>query len=277
MSIIKKGVEKIGSYSIKKVYEKTLDNSSDVEQCIIHLAIPAYAHIGYISSLSFEIVGGSEMDPQNYTECAVRGSIIEQMPSGTPGNFTSDDWDAIMEDAAPIDPDQITAHGDSTDVDITGGEHVAANQHEFFRRTYTLGLPNNAYPTNANKIRYKAAGRYKGHARTGQMLGISNPKQLFVGALSSVPDVESDKSNSAAGGYSDMLTLYQALMDNLPVNSETTSPTQGEAMAAGIEDYLYHGFRHDTLAATDSLHIRMYLSARLDIYQPTGARYVPAP
>lgn len=272
MTIIRKGVEKIGSYSMKKVFQKTLDDSSDGEQCIAMLLIAPYTHIGYIHSLKWEIVGASEEDPESFTECALRGSMVE-LPTGT---TLADDWDAHMNYWMNTDPDEFTSVGTPTDVGITGEEHVAANQHEFFRREYTLGLPTYAYPTNASKIRYRASGSYKGHARTGNQLDIARGKLFGVGALSSVPGVESDKSDSATGGYGQQ-ALYEALLDNLPASSEKSSPSQGDALASGVEKYLYDGVAHDVLSQTDALHIRMYLSARLDIYQPTSSRYISAP
>lgn len=275
MAIIRKGVDKVGSLSIKKVYEKTIDDSSQVEQAIALMWFPAYTHLGYIHSLSWEIVGASAMVPQSYTECIIRGSIDNTERHET--QIASDDWDVVMEDFLPADPDQLLDHGATDSVDITGEEHVASTGHEFFRRSYTLGFPTNAYPTATDRIRYKASGRYKGHVRTRGFLDISAPKIMAIGALSKIPGVETDKSNSAGGGYANNELLYAALLDNFPSNSEEVGPTLGTAMAAEVEDYLYHGVRQDTHAVTDSLHIRMTLSGRLDLYKPSSSKYVPAP
>lgn len=282
MAIIKKGVDKVGSFSIKKMYTKTIDISAvqeHIEASVAVMFFPAYTHLGYIHSLSYELIGGAVMDPQNFNECVVRGSIVELPNSNV--TMASDSWDDYMEDYAPIDPNQIVSGGDAESVDITGREHVASTSHEFMRRSYTLGLPNNAYPTAENKIRYRASGRYKGHARTGQMLSIGSQKMLVVGVTMMTPEFETDKSNSAAGGYADQGELYSALLDSFPSNSEQVPPTLGGTMHTDtnkdIEDYLYRGLQHDSIAANGDLHVRLTLSGRLDIYKPTASSFVPAP
>jgi hypothetical protein len=285
MTIIRRGVEKIGSFSIKKKYTALIDASDaaegEVEFCLAMLAIPSYCHIGYIHSLNYQITTPSEYDPWQTVECVVRGGI-GNVPTSL--SFNDDDWNALLEDNLPTDPTTMAgADADTTSVDITGKEHVAENAHEFFRRSYTLGLPNNAYPVDSSKIKFFAKGNYKGHARTNGQTLIELPKLFGIGVTVDNPAYDADKSDSMGGGATNSESLYQAIKAALPsAGAGDIGPTLGEDLTSGMRAYLYEGIAHDDHsvamnAAAGDIRINLSLSARLDVYEPTAANYVPAP
>lgn len=281
MSIIRKGVTKLGSYSMKKVYTKTLtaDEDGEVsESALAVVTIPQYCHLGYLW-LDIDVVGQkTAIDPHKFMEFAIRGSVADVRLDADEGSI-GENWETIMKYNMPADPDAATNPGAvaAEDMGITGREHVADYGHEFFRRECILGLPNYAYPSNAEGITYKAHFKYKGHARTKNMTNIGTPKVLAIGALATVPDMVTDKGDSQSGGYTDMLTFYEALRDNIPAVGGEGSVTTGDALPASLENYLYKGLQHDDFTDAHDLNVRMYLTARIDVYEPQHARYTPAP
>ena len=137
MTIIRQGVNKLGSYTLKKVFTKIYNADEDgsaAEQCIAAVHIPAYVHPGYIW-MDIDVTGVGGMAPQKFQEMAIRGSI-GNAPQFYQGDDAGDDWDAIMNNYMPSDPDQIGDFGGtSEDVGITGREHVANLGHEFTVRS----------------------------------------------------------------------------------------------------------------------------------------------
>lgn len=287
MTVIRKGVDKIGSYTMKKVFTKTVtadDDGSMVEQCVAMIALPQYTHPGYVWC-DIDVVGAKTgHDPEHFMEMAVRGSMANVPPAFDIGTW-GDDWDATMEYVVPIDPTNFdTGTDDATDVGITGREHRYDGGHEFFRREQLLGLPNTAYPSDAETMTYKTHFKYKGHARTPLACAVEAPKWMFFGVTATTPNLldnsssGANRSKVAFGDYTDNEAHYQALIDNLP-HVGSASPTLGDTdgFPAALENYLYHGYAHDVMADADDLHIRMYLTLRLDVYTPQRANYVPSP
>lgn len=290
MVVIRKGVTKLGSYTMKKVFTKTVsadDDGSMVEQDLAMIKFPHYTHPGYVWC-DIDVVGAKTgHDPQNFMELAIRGSLVNVPLNHDAGSY-ADNWASAMEDLMPIDPTTADAGTNATDVGITGREHVFPGGHEFFRREQLLGLPNSSYPSDAEKMTYKAHFKYKGHARTPLACAVEMPKWMGFGVTATVPyQLDNSSSNAnkslvAAGDYTDNEAHYQALIDNIP-SQNNAPPTLGDddVLPTTLENYLYHGFQDEgtssPFANADDLHIRMYLTIRLDVYTPTHASYVPSP
>lgn len=282
MTIIRSGVSKVGSYTVKKRFTALVDASDaaegEVEMCLAMMAVPAMTHIGYINSMKYQITTPTDFDPWESVECVVRASIGE-VPTFL--QYNNNDWNAQIEDYLPTDPTTLDAtDADTTSVDITGKEHVAVNPHEFYRRSYTLGLPNNAYPVDSSKIKFFAKGNYRGHAQTYP--AITSAKLFAVGVTVDNPAFNGVKSDSMGGGFTNSEDLYRALKDGLPAVSGNAGPTMGEDLSANLRAYLYEGIAHDdhTVNMADSegdIRINLSLSMRLDVYEPLAGKYVPAP
>lgn len=279
MAIIRKGVEKVGSFSLKKMF--SCDVSSGTEECIAMITIPQWCHLGY-GTVRFEVTGKNEKEAYNTTEFAIRGSIAEIDEATV---LDTNNWQTQMEKLVPIDPDQIESDtNDAIDVGITGREQPipASAGHEFFRREYTLGLHRNtAYPTNSEaKVTYKTQGSYKGHFKTDKMMNITKPKQLFIGALTNIPHLEtSNQHNVSSGGYHSPEQIYNDLMAKVPfpVGPLGVPGTTTDVLDTQMERYLYYGYGTDTTVSDDDLMVNVWISARLDIYTPAQANYVAAP
>lgn len=287
MTVIRRGAEKLGSYTMKKVFTQTIpadQNAENNEQCLALVHFPHYTHPGYVWC-DIDVVGHKEgHEPEHFMELAIRGSLT-QTPMFWDTNYQTDNWETKMQYSAPTDPDTFDAGGVATDVGITGREHRVPAGHEFFRREQMLGLPNTAYPSDAEKMTYKTHFKYKGHARTPAACAIEYPKMMSFGVIATIPNLLDGASNNDnnslvdSGNYTDNEAHYQALVDNLP-SKNNAPPTLGDsdALPGDLEAYLYHGLRHGTESAVaDDLYIRMYLTVRLDVYSPKHGSYVPSP
>lgn len=288
MSIIRRGVDKIGSYSVIKEVEKTVSGNG-TEQAVFLLSIPQYAHMGYANIHVDSVMNGADgIAPTRRQEVIISGRIVN-VNEDYQSPLVGDDWDDYMEDNMQISPEMLVGKSDSDFVGITGGNVVA--QHgkaiEFMRREYTCKLGKNAYPTNANLIRYAINCSYKGHLRTPNMVDITKPKILAIGVTVSQALVTSHSHDAASGGYTDWNNLYEALVNNIPAESnqdnytgtdidvDTDLPNSG---STNLKAYLHQGRQIDDLSgAAVGMDTVVRFSGRLDVYRPSTSRYVPAP
>lgn len=283
MAIVRKGVNKIGAYSVGPKHYEVQVSADGVEKCIALYVIPPYAHLGYMNALNITAIGANEKDPKNYMYMSVVARTVT-LRTGDVSMLTGTSWDDYMEDYAGIDPDTILTGADSTDVGIPGGEVIAAEAKSniWMERRYKMGLGRNAYPTNASKIRYNVDCNYKGHMRQPSgFLDIALPKLLVVGVAFDGPEQNSNSAHVAAGDYSSWQGLYDALKDNIPAVSGVNPQSMGDDLPASdggdLKAYLHQGRSINGNYSDDTMDVTTTLSARLDIYEPAPGNYVPAP
>lgn len=288
MVVIRKGVERIGSYKVEKT--TTVDVSANgIEKALFVYAIPPFAHMGYCHSMSISAVGWDAQEVFETSELALSGRIVNITESNvTP--LTGDNWDDYLEDYAGADPDTILSGGNATDVGLEGGEVMAAEAQgqSFFSRSYKSKIGKNAYNTDASKIRYLVECGYKGHLRTPSMVAIAQPKLMVVGATAADPSAMTSFTASAhdatAGSYTTWRGLYDALVDNIPSQNVDVDeqalgddlPETGDTM---LKSYLHKGKAVTNYHTGDpcGYHVRFEFRGRLDIYRPTPGNYVPGP
>ena len=280
MAIIRKGVNKIGAYSIGPKHFDVDVSSDGVEKTIALFVIPPYAHLGYMNALNITAIGSSEMLPKNYASMSIVARTVTLRVDDVE-MLTNDSWDNYREDYAGVDPDTILVGTDATDVGIPGGEIVAAEAKSniWMKRDYDMKLGKNAYPTNASKIRYHVECKYKGHMNEGGgFLDISLPKMLVIGMTVDTPEVAGYSHDAAAGGYTSWQALYDDLKGNIPaiggVNPQSMGDDLPDSGSTNLKAYLHQGRAINANAADDTMNVITSLSGRMDIYEPAPGNYV---
>lgn len=283
MTIIRKDVTKLGEFWMKKVFTGTLDDDGE-EHALATLAFPGYTWPGY-TWLKWSIMSVAEKDPWATSEFNMKGRHVN-----VPEALTfADDMQDLMEAHAPID--EAAADGSTTTtgdaVDITGwNTHVleGSERYTFLDREYKFGLPNNAYPCNASKIRYTAFGSYKGHCSTKQMVDISQPHMIFIGGLTEQPENVTNQSYAVYGDHSDFGDLYTSLVDLYKGNSSGDQST--DMVDAALLAYQGQGYSIDDASETADpaainddadLFVKLEVTCRVDIYEPDTRSRVLAP
>jgi hypothetical protein len=278
MSIIKKGVNKIGTYYIKKCFTRTLGEAG-AEEVLAAFIFPEYTHPGYMW-VDYAFAGNADVDPQEFAEAYISG----RMGAMARNHDISSMSDSYMLDLAelylPYDQDSVSSiTATATDVGITGGEFAmpAGKNLEFYRRDFKLGLGHSAYPSAAGAIRYAGAGKWKGDVRTKTFAPIDQPKLLQFLGTSSVPSMGNNWATIMAGGNSTTIALYEELVSNIPSRNEPRPYATSQALTSGIEDFIKTGYAADTMTDSETIHCRMYVSIRLDIYEPEPGSTIVAP
>lgn len=286
MTIIKQGVTKIGEFWIKKTFPMTLDDDGE-EHALAAMAYPAYVYPGY-TWINYSVMSIPEMDPWATSECIIRGRHVN-VPEGLP---FSDNMTDLMEAVAPID--EAAADGDleetGINVGITGRkthELEGSERYTFVTRKHRFGLPNGAYPCNANAIRFTAFGKYEGHCSTKQMVDISQPHMIFMGALTEAANYSGNQSLAVYGDHDSFNDLYNSLVDLF--KNEPTGHQSTDMLSDKLLSYQGSGFSTDDDSAQnqdaspDDIHdnadmfVRMKVTQRLDIYEPDDRSRVLAP
>ncbi len=287
MTIIRKEVDKVGEFYQKKLFINALDDGG-YEDCIAALAFPAYTWPGYVW-INWQIMSFAEKEPWTTSEFTMRGRHVN-VPEGL---TFADDMQDIMEAHAPR-TSAAAAGGTTataTNVGITGQEvHEleGSERYTFLNRDVKFGLPNNAYPCNANKIRYTNFGSYKGNCKTSNMVDIAEPHMIFIGGLTEAPANTTNQSLSVYGDHTDFGDLYTSLVDLM---TKVQSGDQSTSMIdSALLDFQGSGFTKDTSGEMDlsnaanglptddsDLIIRMNVTCRLDVYEPASRRRVLAP
>lgn len=281
MSIIKRNVSKLGEFWIKKTFPMTLDDDGE-EHPLAALAFPEYTWPGYLWC-KWSVMSVAEKSPWSTAEFNMKARHVN-----VPQNLSfADNMQALMETHAPIDESAAINPSGTTaaDVDITGGEHAMhCMNNTFFERQYKFGLPNNAYPCNANAIRYTAFGSYKGNVKTPSMVDVCMPSMIFIGGLTNSAYTTTNQSLSVYGDHSDFGNIYESLVDAI-TRTRTTENQQlgafidgaaGASPSAGLAPYQSIGFSTDdaseeadpaTINDNADLMIKLDVTCRLDVYE----------
>lgn len=286
MTIIRKGVSKIGTAWSKKV--DTVDVPADGAEALVYcMIIPPYVWPGQMW-LNWDAIdistSGNETDPWAHGEFNMFGRFVNIPASLRMADFDSDaEILQLVETYAPIDEDQILAI--ETDADLVGitGQTDAVmppqmKQTLFFERQYQLNLASNAYPTNSNKIRYYINGNWRGDVRTDAMVDVTQPKLLCISAVSSAA-LSSEYPHYAATGALEIEDIYEKLVVNIPGHDTVPPYVTNDTLDANLQIWLQQGHSQVTQSLTNHAELmRTYVKStlRLDIYQPSPAHTIHA-
>lgn len=284
MTIIKKDVNKLGEFWIKKLFSGTLDDDGE-EHALAALSFPAYTWPGYLW-LKWSVMSIAEMMPWTTSEFIMKGRHVN-VPEGL---TFADNMTDLMEQYAPID--EAAADGSTTTtadaVDVTGwSTHLleGSKAYTFLDREYKFGLPDNAYPCAASRIRYTAFGKYAGHCGTSQMVNVAEPHMIFIGGLTEMPGPQTtNQSYSVYGDHTDFGDLYTSLVDLY--KGDASGDQSSDMIDAALLAYQGQGFSIDDASETASpddipddadLYTRLEVTCRLDVYEPDTRSRVLAP
>lgn len=281
MTIIRKGVKKIGTAWSRKVNINVIPN--DGNGSILHaMILPPYVWPGMMWAKwkLIDNASGDTVDPRKSAEANVFIQMVELPDDLVPANYDSDaELLSLANTHAPLDEIFLgTDSGTDDDVGITG--HAATEIPDIFARSlvkryhYKMGIGQNAYPTNANFIRYHVQGRYRGEMKTSNMVDITKPKLVVIRGNTNIPSVNADEDKALSGDYS-IYDLYQLLVDQLPQNNqnEVDSRLIDENLNTYLQYYLNEGIDGGETASNffeaRALNATTYVTTRLDIYEPS--------
>lgn len=287
MTIIRQGVNKIGTAWSRKVNTQTIpDNGNGV---IVHAQIfPPYVWPGQFWA-NWSVIDPSSdgVHPKLSAEC----NMYIQMGEIKDDVATSDyDTEAevlqLANEFIPLDEvflNESNPDG-STDVGVEFTGYGDAAIPPAYARTlvkrynYSMGIGQNAYPTNANFIRYHFKGKYSGHLKTKEMLDIAKPRLLVIRANTQIPDNSGTESDGISGGLS-MANLYDTLVDNIPGrNVDTVNVDAGNELNSNLHSYLNKGMSNDETLSnffdSQELQVTNYCTTRLDIYEPAPRGHI---
>lgn len=288
MTIIRKGVNKIGTAWSKKI--NAVDITADGAEVIIHAQIiPMYVYPGQIWCSWTAVdtsAAGSEVDPWVQGEYKIYGRFVNIDSADRLASWNSSTAEILeyVNINAPIDEDQIISDtASATDVGVTGAtDAVMPAQFKrslFLDREYNMSLSENSYPTNANKIRFAVKGNYRGDVRTSNFVDVSQPKLLVISAMSSTAEVSQNESQVLSGGL-EIEALYEALVANIPGRNDTTSYVTDDVMNANLAFWLTHGYSEDiegTVFAGKVMRTVMRVTTRMDVYEPAPRNVILSP
>lgn len=279
MTIIRKGVNKIGTAYSRKVNLQTITN--DANGVILHAQIvPPYVWPGYMWA-KWNVIDGSDdgVDSWKSAEANIFVQMVE-IPDTTDdgGSYNTEAEVLTMANTyAPLDEVFLgTDSGSDHDVDITGTDN--ANVPDSFARTlckkyhYKLEIGGSAYPTNADKIRYHFTGKYGGHLKTAKMVDISATKLIIIRGNTGIPEASATESTGMSGNLSPY-DLYERLVENIPGrNDEAIGTMDDENLDANLDYWLNHGLTMDETTGdffqAQALQAKLFVTTRFDIYEP---------
>jgi len=285
MTIIKKGVNKLGTAWSRKVNIQTI--ADDGTGTILHAhVIPPYVWPGYMWA-SWDVMDAASggLHPKKSAEANIFINMVE-----VPDTVDDPDLDdeakliAFCNTHAPIDEAFIGTDSATDDnVDITGQDD--ANIPPAFARTiinkyhYKLALGANAYPTNANEIRYRFQGKYAGHCKTENMVDIAATKLLVIRGNTSVPYIGNDEEIGVMGQKSPH-ELYEILVENIPGRGDEPIGVGDANLNANLDYWLNTGNRYGNTVSdyfdAQELQAKVYVTTRFDIYEPAPRAMINA-
>lgn len=283
MTIIRKDVNKIGTAWSRKVNANLVESNGE-GVVLYSMIIPPYVWPGYMWAKWRMIDWSADgVRPWLSAEANVFIQMVEIPDTVARSSYdTKAEVLTLANTYAPLDEVFVgTDSGTDDEVGFTGlTDSTIPDQ---FSRTlckryhYEMGIGKNAYPTNANYIRYLVEGKYNGHLKTKEMVDIAKPKLVLIRANTQAPYADPDEDHGMSGGL-EMEALYSTLVDNIPGRNDDTTGITGEDLDSTLQNYLNEGTTGDQSMGSyfdaQDLATTVNVTMRLDIYEPAPRGHI---
>lgn len=286
---IKKNVNYLGSIRHKKFWTALIDSDAGVSEILWYAYFPAYMRPGY--GMFKASARSAEMETNETLEYHL-SCRYANVPHTFDPNV--DNINATVREYMPLELDQIL----DTDVDfadtpsihadvgVTGRtvKALQAKAQEVYGRSYEAEFPKHMYASSSDNARMLIHTKYQGHFLTrASYVDISQPSLMvcevwkgdpngYVGA----PGDHGNVSNIMSGDLTSD-ALYQAATDHLKLASAAS--VSADALPGALQQYSWYGSSDSAYDATvePDVTVRAYTSFPVDVYEPIGSNYVPAP
>lgn len=290
-----KRLDKIGNIWQKKIFSGQITNEAGLDEPLLVQAYPAMTipHRMWFSWRIFSDPDGNDIKP-HYTDemyVNIRAANISRVLGETTSDWnTADKLRDIVEDNAPIDPDQSAAESaDADDVSITGGELMSAigKRSTMMHRKYRMGLPNHAMLIGSNKVMQHCVGQ----ASTDKSRGIVIPRNvnieepyILVMSMGRVDPLDLDAGASeetAILGGTTLSLLYDELIAAIPRNVGTDYTVTGTDVDTNVKDWQREGYSNGDYQNTSfdwpDMHYQVKFTSQTSIYGSKSTTSIYAP
>lgn len=286
---INKNVKYLGSIRHKKFWTALIDSDAGLAETLWFAYFPAYTRPGW--GMFKAAARSAEMETNQTLEYHI-SCRYANVPHTFDPNV--DDIGPTVREFMPLELDQILDTDEDftdtpsihADVGVTG-RTVKSKQgkaQEIYGRSYEAEFPKHMYASSSDNARMLIHSRYEGHFITNDsFVDISQPSLMVCevwkgdpNGYTGVPGAHGNVSNMMSGDLTSDV-LYQAMTDHLKLASAAS--VSADALPATLQQYAWYGSSDSAYDATEEpdIEVRAYTSFPVDVYEPIGSNYVPAP
>lgn len=286
--------DKIGRIWQKKLFSGQMTEKTGIDTAVMVQAYPAMT-IPHRLWFSWRIFSDPDVATKpHYTEqmyINVRAANIDRDKGENASLWNSiANLQDIVEDYAPIDPDQNFAEStDANDVSLTGGELMSqqGKRSSMMHRKYTLGLPAHAMLHNSSRVMLHCIGSVSTDKNPSFKIkgnvDISEP-YILVASMARIDPLDLDTGTEELSvlGNTNLSDLYDEFVNAIPQNMSTGDYTiSGDDLDANVTGWQRTGYTNgDYQHSGDNdadLHYQLRLTTETSIYGSKSSTTIYAP